>query len=705
MPVTNKTAPTQPPSFDSPRWLAIGALLLLALIFVAYHNSFNGPFIFDDVESIPQNMSIRHLDTAFSPPSQNGITVSGRPVLNASFALNHALTGPKPTGFHYGNLLIHAFAALTLWAVVRHTLRSPLLAWFVAALWAVHPLQTESVTYIVQRAESLVGLFYLLTLYGFIRYSSSRSFPWFLFTCSACLLGMGTKEVMATAPFIIIFYDRTFISGSFRTAWHRHGKLHLCLASTLILLAWFVTAERGRGGSVGLNETVTWWGYVGTQAVALPRYLLLTVWPAQLTLDYGTLIETNYAIVVPCGLAMIGALTATILALVRRPLLGFPSLWFFAILAPSSSVIPVVTQTIAEHRMYLPLAALITGFVLLVHRWLGRYFWLPLVLLTLSATAFTIQRNADYQTELTIWADVVAKRPDNHRAWNNLGAFQLHKAKSPQQAAIAFQRALALSPDYPEAHNNLGQALIKLGQREDGLALVERSMRLAPGKTNLEAGCGSALMDCELYVQALPHLEKALAFAPNDPAAHFNLANALVKLNRAAEAEQHYLTALTESPDEIDALTNYGTLLRNLGRVDEAVNQFKHALRVDPTSAEAHNDLGIALLMLGRDTDGLQHLRDAIRLNPKPFETRLNLTRALAQTGHTAEAVIECEKLVREKPGAELFNNLGMLHGQLGQLDKAIGAFQTALQLDPNNVNAQENYARVRAFLDANSSR
>jgi tetratricopeptide (TPR) repeat protein len=712
-----QASPAPPTSTVEPtRRFFLGGLLLAALILAAYHNSFNGHFIFDDQESIPQNTSIRHFDTAFFPPDGNGVTVSGRPVLNASFALNYAISGGDRIGFQVGNVLIHLFAALTLWAVARRTLRAPLftgevsqqamlLAWFTSALWAVHPLQTESVTYTVQRAESLVGLFYLLTLYGFIRYAAGRSWHWFLFTGSACLLGMGSKEVMATAPLVVFLYDRTFVSGSFRAAWQRHCKLHLCLVSTLALLAVLVVAGRGRGGSVGVNETVTWWSYICTQAVAIVRYVWLTIWPARLTFDYGVLVEKDYAVIIPCALAVLGALIATTVATIRWPQIGFIGLWFFAILAPSSSVIPVVTQTVAEHRMYLSLAALTAATVLLANRGLGKRYWIFLFLLIIAEGAVTIHRNALYQNEVAIWEDTAAKQPNNYRAWNNLGVYRLHKEKNFKEAMRDFERSLQIFPEYPEAINNLGRTLVKLGRQEEGLALVEKSLQLAPSMPTLHAGYGSALMDCNEYAQALPHLEKALAGTPDDPSAHYNLANALMNLNRETEAESHYLFVLGENPDDIDALNNYGTSLRHLGRVDEAIVQFKRVLKIDPASPKAHNNLGVSLMMQGKNIEGLQHLRESVRLDPTPYEPRSNLARALAQTGHAEEAIVECEKLVQEKPDTELYNNLGTLYGQLGQLDKAGKAFRAALQLDPANPAARDNYAKLRAYLDNSAVR
>ena len=190
------------------------------------------------------------------PPS-HGETVSGRPVLNLSLALNYAVSGCDVRGYHVTNLAIHLAAALLLFGIVRRTLprfrgcgggqqlarlqlATPL-ALAIALLWAVHPLQTESVTYIVQRAESLMGLFYLLTLYCFLRGAgSARAIFWYAGSVLACLLGMATKEVMVSAPLVVLLYDRTFLAGSFREAWRRRWAYYLALAATWLLLAWLV---------------------------------------------------------------------------------------------------------------------------------------------------------------------------------------------------------------------------------------------------------------------------------------------------------------------------------------------------------------------------------------------------------------------------------------------------------------------------------
>jgi tetratricopeptide (TPR) repeat protein len=700
-------------AFASPRWLVAGGLLLVALIFASYHNSLNVPFIFDDTDSILQNQSIRHLDTAFSPPPGTGITVSGRPVLNASFALNYALSGTYRVGFHVGNILIHALAALTLWAVVRRTLQSSVfvgkfsqnattLAWFISALWAVHPLQTESVTYTVQRAESLVGLFYLLTLYGFIRYAANRSWRWFLFTGLACLLGMGSKEVMATAPIVIFLYDRTFVSGSFRKARQQHGRLHLCLAATLILLGTLVLTGRGRGGSVGVNETVTWWGYLCTQAVALVRYVWLVVWPARLTLDYGMLVEKNYAVIVPCALAVIGALVATTKAVVRRPTLGFIGLWFFALLAPSSSVIPVVTQTVAEHRMYLSLAALTTAAVLLAHRWLGKHYWILLVLIITSESITTFRRNIVYQNDVALWEDTVAKQPANARALNNLGTLYIDANRIPEAIKV-LTASLAIDPDYPEANANIGQAFADAGRPSEARAYAEKGVQLAPERMRPNANYANVLAETGDPEKAIPYFEKALSLSPENPQLHCNLANTLASVGRDNEAIEHYKIAIAGKADDPEAIINYGAALQRIGHTSEAIALYEQILRAKPDFAGAHNNLGMVFIAEGKMDQGLEHLREARRLDPKRIEAHQNLALALTMTGHIDEAISETEQLLPEAPDANTYNNLGALYGKIGRFEQAAEAFQMALQLNPDLPGVNENLAKLR-MLSAKSS-
>jgi hypothetical protein len=230
-----------------------------------------------------------------------------------------------------------------------------------ALIWTIHPLQTESVTYIVQRAESIMGLFYLLTLYCVIRGAgSARPMAWYVLAVLACLLGMASKEVMATAPLVVLLYDRTFLSGTFQGALRRRWPLYVALTCTWGLLAYLVAGSTDRGGSAGFGLSVTVWQYALTQLGVITHYLGLAFWPAGLVFDYGWPIASSVGQILPGAIVISLLLAGTIWALIRYPAAGFLGACFFLILAPTSSFVPV-TDAAFEHRMYLPLAA-VTSF-------------------------------------------------------------------------------------------------------------------------------------------------------------------------------------------------------------------------------------------------------------------------------------------------------------------------------------------------------
>ncbi len=423
------TAPPATPARSNgwlPRWgIPLAGAVIAFAVWAVYANSFSAPFVFDDLMAITQNPTIRHLDrlgdVLSSPLFATGAT--GRPMVSLSLAINYALGGYEVRGYHITNTLIHTLAALVLFGIVRRTLLRPglserfgiaalPLAFAVALLWAVHPLLTESVTFVIQRSESLMGLFYLLTLYGFIR-SVESPVPrrWEIFTVMVCLLGMATKEVMVSAPLVVLLYDRCFATGSFRAAWRARWKMYTGLAATWLLLAYLVVGSHQRGGS--FQGGVSSWDYLLTQCQAIVMYLKLAVWPSPLVVDYGMTIVHRLADVWLQALLLVLLAVGTVVALRRRQAAGFLGFCFFAILAPSSSVVPLITQTMAEHRMYLPLASVIALVVLGAYRWLGKYslpLWLVLVVV---AGVVTIARNRDYESNLKLWTVTVAAVPDN----------------------------------------------------------------------------------------------------------------------------------------------------------------------------------------------------------------------------------------------------------------------------------------------------
>jgi tetratricopeptide (TPR) repeat protein len=647
---TMQTKGVKTPFLASGRATLLAALMVVLSAVTVYRNSLSGPFIYDDAPSITNNPTIRHLwplAPVLSPPTVAG--VGGRPLVNLSLAINHALGGSAVRGYHLLNLSVHVLAGLALLGVTRRTLRlrsrpprsrveGPArpqpeirrrldaaalpLALAAAVLWTVHPLQTEAVTYVSQRTESLMGLFYLLTLYAFIRGTESSPGLWHSLAVAACLAGVACKEVMVTAPLLVLMYDRTFVAGSFREAWRRHWRMYLGFAGTWLVLGLLMTGLSHRGVGYGLGAT--WWAYGMTECQVVMRYLALAVWPHPLVLDYGPDLESRITIIAPYAALLAGLVAATIVGVWRRPVLGFFGVWFFAILAPASSVVPVAVQPMAEHRMYLPLAAVLAAGAAGLYILAGRRSLVIGLALGAGWGCLTLQRNETYRTELAIWADTVAQAPDNARAHNNLGLI-LFQAGRLDEALDHYEQAVRLKPGYADGQGNYGCALFRAGRIPEALDHLETALRIRPDSAEANYNLGNALFQLGQREEGIALCETALRLDPDSAEAHYNLGNMLYQDGRREEGSRHYQNALQLKPDYAKAHINLGNALAEAGRWDEAMAHYAEALRLQPDSANAHNGLGSILLQLGRLPEAQTHFEQALQIRPDYAPARRNL--------------------------------------------------------------------------------
>lgn len=645
--------PTGPPAATpaTPTWpRTLLALALIALAgLVVYADSLSCPFVFDDVPAIVDNPSIRHLwpiGPVLAPPANAG-GVGGRPLLNLSFAINYAVGGLDVRGYHALNVLLHVLTAWVLFAVIRRTLRrmnggrsvaprarddTPwLLALAAAGLWTVHPLLTESVTAVVNRADILGALFYLLTLYAFIRGAevadagrSGRA--WRLASVAACLAGMASKEWVVSAPVMVWLYDRTFVAGAFRAAWSRRRRYYAALASTWLLLALLMIGSNHRNDTVGFGLGVSAWAYAVTQCQAIIRYLGLSVWPHPLVFDYGRYLVKDAWTVLPQALGLLALGGGTVVALWRRPRLGFLGACFFAILAPSSSFIPLVTQTMAEHRMYLPLAAVVVLGVVGGYRLAGRRILLLGAVLAVAFGWLTVRRNRDFRSEFAIWSDTVAKWPDNVRILQRLGVLQL-KAGHYDEAVRRDRQALRLDPYNPEVLDTLGHALYLAGRLPEAAAAYREALRLKPDFYAVDNNLGIILMHQGHLAEARARFEDALRVKPDYDEAHNNLGIVLMRTGHHHAALAQFETAARINPDFVDAQVNLGNALQEAGRAAEAVGHYERALRLKPNLVDAHFNLAYTLLDLGKPVEAAAQFRAVLRLKPNNREARDMLRR------------------------------------------------------------------------------
>ncbi len=599
------------------------------------------------------------------------------------------------------------------------------LALAVALLWAVHPLQTQAVTYLIQRCESLVSLFYLLTLYCVIRGAESQkgtvpfwrhpiakigTVPWLWNAAAvvACLLGAGAKEVIATCPLVVLLYDRTFLSGSFRGALKARYGLYLALTASWAAVLGLLISTGFYGGTTGFAvKSFTWWSYLFTQSGVLVHYLRLAFWPSGLCLDYDWPPATTLAAIVPPSLVIVGLLGLTVWALVRRPAAGFLGASFFLVLAPTSSIVPIADAAY-DHRMYLPLAAVATGLVTAVYAAGRRAVDRGVVsrrpaqiagvcLTALAATALgicTFQRNAIYGNDLSIVQDEVANAPGNARAHVNLAAELLAVGRA-EDAVAECRKALKLKPDSATAYNNLGQAYMKLNRREEAIREYREALRIDPDESVANYNLGVTLIDAGRTDEAVSHFQKAVDANPNFAEAQNSLANALRTLNRPDEAIDHCRKALQSKPDYLAAYNNLGNLLTQRGRFEEAIDLYQKAMAVNPHYTLARRNLvaayyafGDALVGRSRFGEAAAQYRNALALQPDFAPACNRLARLLATCSDASvrngpEAVALGQQAVELSSGQDpiALDTLAAAYAEAKHFSEAVQTARQALEL------------------------
>lgn len=581
-------APRSKPAARPPRSPLVPLLVFAIVALATYWNALHVPLVWDDDTAITTNASIHDLASALVPPIET--PVSGRPVVNVSLAANYAFGGLDTTGYHLFNLAVLVACALLLFGIVRRTLRrhggfgpdAPIdaIAFASALVWMVHPLLSETVDYVTQRTESLMGLFFLLTLYAAIRarHSNTRkavlSGPpfWTVVAIAACALGMATKESMATAPVAVVLYDLIFEFTSPAEAWASRKALYLGLAATWLELAAIMWRwPRSTVGAVAVSPLT----YAFNQAQMIARYLWLSIWPKSLIVDYGLPRALHAGDVVPQAALVAVLLATTVVALLRWPAAGFLGAMVFLTLAPTSSLVPISSEVGAERRMFLPLAALtvlvVVGAARALSRWTSTAAWragAAVAGLAIAALAVrTVERNRDYETPLTLWQTVVDQRPNGRArfAFANelIGAGRHDEAIAQLRVAVQ---------DFPDARAGLGTELLAKGSLEEGIQV----------------------------------LDAFVAANPSSP----NRAPARVLLSEAHQALAQQAFAQRNAP--------------------LAADEARKSLQMDARNADAHNLLGAALASQGDLAGAIPEFQEAVRLNPKHPSAADNLARAMA---------------------------------------------------------------------------
>jgi Flp pilus assembly protein TadD len=501
---------------------------------------------------------------------------------------------------------------LALFGIVARTLRMPrlverygrhaeLLAFVIAIIWVIHPLQTQSVTYIIQRCESLMGLCYLLSLYCVIRGArAARGWPWYVAGAVAVWLGTGCKEVMVTAAFVIPLYDRIFLANSWREVFRKRWGFYLAFVPAI---AWvvYIVLRMGAAANAGFAyKGVSPLEYLCSQPNVLLHYLRLAVLPDRLCLDYGWKPVEHWWQFVPAGLVILTLLIASLVAALRyRSPAGFLGVAFFLILAPTSSFMPIADLAF-EHRMYLPLACVITLLVfaavymanLFVESPRSRKiaYTLAVTMLVAMLMVRTFVRNRLYTVPLALWSNVLNAAPDNVRAHVNYG-HHLAQNGHLNDAIAHHYKALELAPDDVMAHDNLAKLLAHTGHPKEALQHFLRVRELRPKWGSPHYHVGILLLSDGQVDRALISLHKADEIKPDYPGCLYRLGVAYRQKGDYDRALDYLRRADRGRPDHVQTVLAMAKTLSLIGDVDGAQKLYRRALELTPDSEQAKKQL------------------------------------------------------------------------------------------------------------------
>ncbi len=586
---------------------------ILVFCLAGYSNVLTQPgdFILDDYSCLIENDRLAEFSPLWNVSSDTPVGFWRRPVPSWTFTLNYRMGGHDILQYRVFNLLVHIATALLLFDLIRRVVQLNQntavskygipFAFSITCLWAIHPIQTETVTYVIQRIEALMGLFFVASMYCYFRGSQSQtSWPWYLGSIACCWLGMGSKEVMITLPVVLLAFDWTFLWTDWKTFFKQRLWVYggFSIAVVWLLLAVFAVAPEVQQNVI-VDRPVTRWEYFSTQPQVIFQYLLVVFWPAAMCFDRNWPIAEHLTEIAIPGTLLTICFLASIVGLVRRSALGWLGFSFFAILAPTSSVMPIATVYF-EHRIYLPLVCFLI-LLLFAVVWLShKYFQQHTVKILLAVSiiwsamlcAATHWRNGQYQSFEDLMADTVRKDPGSWRALQNLGTEKFRKGQT-DNAIEYLERSAAIYPPHRRvivalttsycAEKQFDKAIMRLNE-------LRESFGENPGEYHHQMAMAySGLND---WNQCHFHYSKAVTLMPERQVFWVNYLNDCLKFQKLEIASKTIEQATAKHPTNVELLLLHGSIIMFQKRpAKEAIQKFEQALQLDPYNKRAQQFL------------------------------------------------------------------------------------------------------------------
>jgi tetratricopeptide (TPR) repeat protein len=665
----------------SPR---LGGALLLVVVLIAYAAALRNGFIWDDdlhVTANPHIIGPLGLKEVWTTAAANYF-----PLVLTNFWLQHALWGLNPFGYHVVTVVLHGLAAIALWRVLV-ALRVPG-AWCGAALWALHPVQVESVAWISELKNTQSAVFFFLSILYYLHWLDAperrRYYAVALLCAVAAILSKPSTVMLPVALGLCAWWRRG------RLEWRQVLPLAPFFGCALLASGWTIWEQRVHSGASGPEWSQSLFERAAIAGRIIWFYLGKLAWPEPLIFIYPRwkIDPANPLAYAPLliALAAAGWLAWRARGALRPTLFG--ALYFGALLFPVLGFFNVYFfrySFVGDHFQYLASVAPLVLLSAAVARHAGRAA-LPVAAAALVGCGVLTWRQCPvYESRETLWRDTVTHNPGAKMAWINL-ADTLSRAARRAEALPCYERALALDPNDADVHNDFGNDLILLGRPAEALPHLERAAELKPDWAEMQGNLGNALRAVGRGADSIEHYQRAVALAPRYAKARLNLGSALAEAGRYDDAVREFTEALRLNPNDASARQSLGLALRRLGRLPDAIAEFERALRTEPNSAELHMQLGMTLVQAGRTSEAIAQLEQATKLGPTLAAAHGALGTTLAVLQRWSDAIPVLERAIALDPAnPESRRALGVALVNTNHLEQAVPHFEAALRIDPNS--------------------
>lgn len=682
-------------------------LLLAVLVFLVFGRTLGHEFInLDDNEYVYDNPVIQK---GFSP--ENVVWAFTRvhagnwhPLTTITHMLDCQAYGLRAGGHHLTNVLLHIVGTVMLFLMLMEMTGALWRSGFVAAVFAIHPLRVESVAWVAERKDVLSGVFFVLTLWAYLRYVRGpgcwRSRLWVLLWF---VLGLLAKPMLVTVPFLLLLLDY-WPMGRFgngvRLAHLLREKLPLFALSALSCISTLLAQKE----AIGSLDQIPLLTRLGNALVAYAIYPCMLFFPANLALYYP---------LPPGGWPLWKILVAALVlgcvswgvwrARFSRPYGMVGWFWYLGMLVPVVGMVQVGGQAYADRYSYLPLTGLVLAIAWGAGEWTGarvvrrRFAGMAAVGILCVLSVLAGRQANVWKNSETLWRHALECTGDNSKAHDCLGG-ALFKQGRIQEAMVHFQEAVRIDPANSSAWANLGGGLLGQGRTGEAMTHLREALRFDPGLVEALNNLGNGYCRQGQSERAMVCFQEAIRIKPDYAEAHSNLGGVYASLGRFSEAVEQYRITLRLNPSYPETHNNLGNAFSRLGRAAEAVSCFEEALRIRPDNPEVHNNLGWSLLQLGKVEEAMGHFRETLRMEPSHPGARVNLGCALFEQGRISEAISQYRDVIQSNPGmAEAYNNLGNALFKQGKFREAIAQFEKALEIQPSNAATRQNLAWMLA--------